>query len=362
MVILKLKDGSLSSVPLERLSGPDQDFVRKMENSGAAATAPTTVSGQLTWPSAITVSPRSMIVTEGVQDAAGRAHHYETGNFHFVSNAPLAALVMRDVAADFELMRAFLSQVQWGWEPRPANGKNFKVFFTETQEDFFGLGGVDNSFGGIKGDYIFFKFQTLGLEKLGGRYTYNPRNRSEGDVVGLTLRLLLGEMRYLLYPWANIGLEEVLGKLAYRKDGIRFADLNSPLKKTVEDYAALGVFPDSERMLVMLRTYKLDGSGVLLHRRQRYFDSLLLCYYFGFLEGDGKGTSLHGYFQGIAKEATAYRTSILSAGKVPRPRTSGTWDAWALEHMDKLLAGRDDAQLKAEMLGAYATIGVKFPK
>ena len=357
-IILKLQDGTLSSVPLEKLSAADQDYVKKMES----VELPTAL-GPLAWPQAISVSPASMTVTEGEQNEPLRSFTYETGNFQFVSNAPLSKTIIRNVAADFELVRSFFGQVPWGWEPRPKNGKFFKVKFTETNEDYYAVGGGENSSAGMKDDYIFFRLNSMGIERVGGRYSFDPKRRTEGEVVAMTLRLLMGEVRYYLHPWGYMGMGDILRKVAYRKDSLRFVDLTSSLKEVVKEYAEVGVIPDSERMLAFLHTYRLEsGPDVLLHRRQRYFDSTLLCYFFGFLDGDGKGTAFHQYQQDIAKEATAYRVSILSDDKKPRPRKTGTWDDWALEHLDKLLAGRDDVQLKKQIVDAYAAIGVKFLK
>jgi len=166
-----------------------------------------------------------------------------------------------------------------------------------------------------------------------------------------------------MHSWAIGGLETILRTVAYRKDSLRFSDLTSSLKSVISDYAGHGVIPDSERMLKYLHTYRTpSGPDVLLHRRQRFFDGMLLCYFFGFLDGDKKGGALHEYFRGISEEALAYRASVLSGGKVPRPRATGTWEDWAAQYLDKLLAGRDDAQLKAEILAAYAAIGIKFPQ
>lgn len=356
-VILKLQDGTLSAVPLVRLSVADQEYVKK---AGSVA-VPTAVSGPLTWPTAISVSPTAMTVTEGVQDAAAREYHYETGNFHFVSNAPLSKAIVRDVAADFELVRSFIGQMPWGWEPRPQDGKFFKVKFTETNAEFYAAGGSENSSAGMKDDYIFFKLSSMGIEKVGGRYTLDPKRRTEGEVVGMTLRLLFGEMRYYTPPWAMMGLERVLRKVAYREDTLKFTDLTSALKDEVKTNADMGVILDSERMLKCLRTVQTErGPDVLLYRRQNYFDAMLLCYFFGFLDGDGKGGALHEYYQGMAEEAMAYRRARLEGARPPR--TTGTWVNWAQDHLDRFLAGRDDTQLKAEILAAYAAIGIKLSK
>jgi hypothetical protein len=87
-------------------------------------------------------------------------------------------------------------------------------------------------------------------------------------------------------------------------------------------------------------------------RRQYYFDGLLLVYYFGFLDGDGKGTRLHQYYQRIAQESLAARTP----GAAPPVNTA----ARAQELIETIVAGRTDAQLHDDLVARFRAIGVKI--
>ena len=203
-VVLRLENGAQTTVPLAVLSKPDQLFIQQQKPlSGAVpsavpAAAPIAPSTRpMTWPALVTVDPKALNIVTGKQDAAHRQFQYESGSFEFTSNAPLAGSVIKDMALDFELIRTLFDQLPWGWQPKPKAGPYFRVFLTEEQEDFTALGGLANSTGGSKDDYIYKKLSSLGLVRVGQRYAFDAMKKEEGDVLGLTFRLVMGEMRSL---------------------------------------------------------------------------------------------------------------------------------------------------------------------
>ena len=360
-VVLETADGKMSVVPLANLSAADKAFADQQSKAAPSLTA----NQPLAWPPGVRVNPKDMAIVIGEQNATERKFHYQSGSFQFIANAALSPAVMRDVAADFELARALVAQLPWGWQPRPLKGNHFLIYLTETEEDFIALGGSDNSAAGTKDDYAFVKFTTLGLEKVGNKYAYDSRKKREGEVVGVTMRLLMGEMRYLAYPWALQGFEELLRTVAYHKDGFHFVDLQSELKSRIDEQAKIGVELDSERLLKYLRTPRGESRGdVVMIRRQNYFDGMLLNYFFGFLDGDGLGTNMHAYYRAVSQEALGWRKFKDSDGKSQRPRpiNQESYPEWALDHLNKLLAGRTDAQLKSEIVTKFRAINVKFQK
>lgn len=337
-----------------------------------ALTFPTFAIGQLktapgnaaaTWPAVITINPKALNILEGRQEPDKRQFHYRSGSFQFVAYAPLTGTVMKEVATDFELMEALFDQMPWGWQPKPKEGAHFRVFLTETMDDFIALGGNDSSSGGSKDDYIFTKFSSLGLKKVGPRYAFDAREKNEGDIIGLTFRQLMGEMRSLTYPWAALGMEELTRKVAYHRGTLRFTNLEKPLKERIAEQMKLGVKVEADQLITALHTPWKDLRGdVVALRRQNYLNGLLLVYYFGFLEGDGRGIPFHDYFRAIAKESLAWRAFRDSEGKSirPRPQDSGSYPEWALIHQNALLRGRSDAQLRAELVAAFRRINVKL--
>jgi hypothetical protein len=123
-VVIQLADGTRSSVPVTALSRADQEYLRTLE-AGKPAADPVrpAAAGALTWPrEVVAADPKSIVVTEGLQDKTRRRFHYETESFEFISTAPLAGSVMGEVAADFILtLKYFLIQPGTGHRvPRAA--------------------------------------------------------------------------------------------------------------------------------------------------------------------------------------------------------------------------------------------------
>lgn len=353
-VTLRLENGKEASIPLAVLSKADQLYIQQQRarpaTPGASPLIPT--GKPLTWPGVVSVDSKALNIVVGKQDPAARQFEYESGSFQFTANAPLSASVMRDVAIDFELAQALFNQLPWGWQPKPKKGTHFRVFITETPEDFAAVGGQPRTIGGSKDDYIFEKMSALGLQKVGQRYAFDYKIKKEGDVLGLTYRLLAGDMRPYTLPWSELGFEELIRHVAYHSGTLRFNGLEPFLKGQIEARARQEVKPEVKRLLAYLRLPRAEertNDQTLLH--EHYFDGLLLVYFFGFLDDDGKGTHLHQYYQRIAQEALAARDGTPPAVK-PSDR--------AQQLMDILTAGRSDEQLHDELMAKYRAIGIKL--
>ncbi len=362
---LRLENGAVSKVALSRLSADDQIFAKQAAtNPIMAATVPAAAkvpAVPLVWPSVVVVNPKALDIAVGKQNAVSREYQYNSGSFLYIAKAPLTGTVMKDVAVDFELAWQFMAQLPWGWQPRPKDGGTFKVYLTETLQDFIDLGGNDTSGGGSKDDYVFTKFSELGLKKVGPRYAFDAREKNEGSVMGLTIRLLIGDMRSLLEPWSSIGLEEFTRKVAYHKGTIKLSRLETSLKAAIAGESRTK--PDLKRMMEYLHMPLKEQRGdVKQIRVENYFDGMMLVYYFGFLDGDGKGARLHQYYRAAAQESLAWREFRETNGKTPRPRPAGvgSYPEWAAELMKIVLAGRSDPQIAAEMVAKFKAMGIKI--
>jgi hypothetical protein len=362
MVVLLLENGTQTQVPMGTLAGSDQIYLQTMHGAAEPGKPGVTPAVALTWPSAVTVDPKSLVIVQGEQDEAGRNYHYQCGPFEFIAKAPLAGTVMKEVGADFELTRSVFAALPWGWHPKPPQGPFFKIYLTETDEDFILLGGIEGSAAGSQDDYAFVKFSAIGLKKVGAKYAYDARQRVEGQVVGMTTRLLIGDMRNLLQPWAALGMEKLLRTVAYHNGSISFTGLASRLKAEVKNDLASGAKLDLKGLVEMVRSpWSEQRNNARQLRVQNYLNSVLLVYYFGFLEGQGAG--LHQYFRDVSEEAMAWREYRETGGKSGRPQYRGkTSEEIALIFLDKLLAGRDDVKLAADLAAGFGGMGIKFEK
>lgn len=353
-VVVKLSNGAQSTIPISNLSKPDQDFIKNWQSrpSETAAAAPRKSSSDpsrsMTWPAGvITVDTKSISVTVGKQDPAGRQFHYQSGTFEFITTAPLAGSVMSEVASDFELIKTAFSRLPWAWEPQPKEGKFFQIYLTETDDDYIAMGGDDRSSAMSNNGKTFIKFKALGLKKVGARYQYDARQKEPGRVASMTTRVMCSDMRTRMSPWSASGLESFMRYIAYQDNGtIKFTDLDGVLKKELKVQAGYGVDPNVQRMLAHMRESwdNRDTANVAKKLLERRLDAMLLIYHFGYLDGDGTGAGLHRYFDKV------FSQDNLSSADL------------AKQLLEELIAGRSDSQLGQEMVTKFDGIGIKLSR
>jgi hypothetical protein len=359
-VVLLLENGTKSTVNLRALSAADQDYVKKLSAGGKPASsgaAAASVPGALTWPEgSLELDPKTIAVVEGVQDAKVRKYHYQCGMFEFISSAPLAKSVMSEVAADFLLTHKAVTMMSWGWEPKPKEGTHFKIMLAETKDDYVNLfGGNDVTVSTMVNGDSLIMFSALGLKKVGARYQYDARQKDPGGVTFITIYGMLYEIRGWLSPWTRYAYPYILSRYAYQDNGsIKFQGLESAFKKyykqQTEEYK---LQPDLARMLKTLRARDSDvRTDARILNQQLHLDSAMLGYYFGYLDGDGSGKALHEY----------YRNVMIRARKSTATIEPGMEKASPEEMLSKLIGGRTDEQLGAEMTEKFRTVGVKFGK
>lgn len=355
-MVIQLENGNKSTVHLGTLSKADQDYVASAQKTERQSTA-SQVASDGTWPiEPMSINPKTIEVTEGLQDSAGRQYHYESGIFEFISSAPLAKSVMSEVAADFLLTEIVTRKMPWGWEPRPIEGTKFQILLAETKDDYVKLfGGNDTTISTVVNGKSLIMFSALGLKKVGPRYQYDFRQKDPGGVTSITAYGMFADSRGMMTPWTRYAYPSILQRFAYQDNGtVRFTELNSALKKYVKLYTEeYKMELDLERLLKNMRA--LNGevrTEIREINQQLNFDTALLGYYFGFLDGDGSGRGLHHY----------YRQVLIRAGKVKGPAAPGLENASPADLLNTLFKGRTDIQIKAEIIEKFSKLGVRFKK
>lgn len=367
-VVLQLESNASVTVPVARFSAADQTYVKDWAKSSGKPD-PTVAAMTLAWPESVSVDAKKLEIVNGEQNAGARKYVYSSGSFQFTANAPLTSAVMRDIAGDFELVKELFVKLPWGWQPKPeGGGPLFLANLSETEKDFVATGGSDNSSGWSKDGIIFTKFSTLGLKKVGERYARDAKLDRDGEMIGLISRLIMGEMRDFTLPWSGSGFETFLESIAYRSGTFQLAKPERGLKELIAKRGQSGLAPDAEAMVKLLRlTRAQDRSREVLDiRRQNYFYGGLLVYYFGYMDGDGKGTRLHKYYQAMARDATAWRaySEARKAGTSPLPPspfTKGqTYADKAAQLNEIVIDGRTDEKLKEEIVTKFKALGIKM--
>jgi hypothetical protein len=88
-------------------------------------------------------------------------------------------------------------------------------------------------------------------------------------------------------------------------------------------------------------------------------DGMLLVYFFGYLDDDGKGTRFHRYFRTLAQEALT-RRAYNESGRKGTPPPAGTYAERAAELNKIVLADRTDAQLREQIITKFKGVGIKL--
>lgn len=345
-VVLLLENGARTSVAVSTLSKADQEWLQNQPDAPPKTSGSRPIA-ELKWPAEpVTVDPKSLKITLGKQDAAARQYHYQTDAFEFIATAPLAGSVIAEVASDFEVIRESFRRMPWGWEAKPPPGELFTIYLLETTADYLAMGGDDRSSATSSNGKTFIKFSALGLKPVGAKYQYDARRKEPGRVAGITARVVFRNAYARMAPWALNSLESSMRYVNYQSNGsIKFTSLESDLKKMVTRFESCA--PSVTRMLKYLRdTWTTrDRADVTQFLLERSFDSQLLLYYFGYLDGDGSGAGIHRYFRGVFDEEA---------------RKGKTSEQRAAELLQELLAGRSDEQLKADMVAKFAGLGLKL--
>ena len=366
-VILELENGTTSLVPLAKFSSPDQTYVVDWAKQHAKAD-PLVAARPLVWPPSVEVNVADLQIKPGVQDKSARNYVYLSGSFQFTSNAPLTGTLMRDIARDFELVNTLFKSLPWGWQPRPSDGNDhFMAALYETEKDYIAAGGDDSSSGWSKDNLIFTKFSTLGLKKVGERYMRDPAKVDhQKEMIGLITRLVMADMRKLASPWAAYGIEHFLEEAAYHNGTFQFTKAKAGMKALIDKRAQFNTRADADSMLKLLKMPWSEDRGhdIVEIRRQNYLNGALLVYYFGFLDGDGKGTRLHRYYQKMAQDSMAWRRyeEARKAGDrtVVNPRPNTAFSDWAMSFNEIVVEGRSDAKLKEEIVAKFKSVGIKM--
>lgn len=378
---IKTEAGGVIKVAMSRLSAVDQKYIRTWMSDNnrlpempiAVVTTETRTTGgpanansanvSLVWPTIVQIDTKNLVIETGEQLPAQRRFVYRCGPFQFTSQAPLADSVMRDVASDFELTYNLFKTLPWGWVPIPPNNDNY--YFAElyeTQEDYIAAGGGDNSSGFSKGNLFATKFATLGLKKVGGKYAQDAKQKDNGAIISLISRLVMADMRNYCSAWSCMGIEEMLEHAVYRGGTFDFTRTEQQIKERISNVTKRDtVKTDVPRMVKFFRSswddYRSDAVDI---RRQNYLDGMLLVYFFGYLDGDGKGTKLHEYYRAASQEAMGWQKYRETRAEADRPSGNGNFKEFSERLMQTLAAGRSDEELIRQITDKYRGIGIKL--
>lgn len=306
VVNLKMRDGTVAAVPLDKLSQADQLWVKQHEVTAASRPAlGSSASAAKDWPKStgLEEAPKAIVVME---DAAAKNYVYRTSNFEFRCDSRLGADVVREFGRIFEGTLEVNKQLPLLLKPKPEEGRELFVaqLFTN-QDDYFKAGAIPGSAGVYMGgkQSIFVPIQSLGVKIVGKRVALEPQADNTTLIHEITHQMMnhwLGR----LPTWYVEGSAEYVAAQKYRMGHFSLTNPGGNVRKYLNDHK--GVWDKKFTMWHVHHLMQIDsnawagalGSGPTIAMRN-YASATILAYYFYHVDGKGDAANIIAWLRAI---------------------------------------------------------------
>jgi hypothetical protein len=381
---LKLKNGTVATLPLARLSEADQKHIadwRKLQPI------------KVVMPDVVGVDTNQIKVEIVKEDDDAREFIYRTQHFEFDSQGKLAGSLMKEVGRDFEATYELLGALPWDIQPRPPGTDYFNASLFRNRSEYAKGGGPANSAGVYMASRRRFlvPFDSLGLREVGSAYRKDEDFDTHTVVHELTHQMMHFWLPFLP-QWVVEGTAEYCGNLPLRVGRFRVSNAKGGLRDYIDFLKRRtmeGVpqpYPLEELFDITNEKWNriLSGDPRMSHRL--YFTSYLLVYYFMHLDGKGDGERFVRFMRAtgeVKKLAEDYDKAIEEFKKNPQVKVhaDGSFsfpsnlhppdmpkellspqarDEVAQKNIGILLDGRNETQLMKEVRSGFQKLGIRF--
>jgi hypothetical protein len=327
-VKIRTANGSIFTVPLERLSPEDQSFAKNQtpappDSAAAASPAP---AASATWPRTVSLEDKP-VVTVVKEDAGTREFIYRSPHYEFQCDSKLGANVVREFGRLFEATFLINNLLPLDLKPQPEPLREFFLarLFTE-KSDYMKEGGVEGSAGiysrGKKA--LMVPLSSLGVKMVGSRVSLENGNDQDNVVlIHEITHQMMNHWLNKLPTWYVEGAAEYVSMLEYNSNG-RFSliGLNRHLQNFARRRNQSGggksfTMIDLEELMTIegARWSAALGSGG--SASANYGSAGLLTYYFYHLDGKGDAANVMAYLRQVQnakteeEEQAAVKTHLL---------------------------------------------------
>lgn len=304
-VNLKMRNGTVAAVPLDKLSQADQDWVKE---HGTTATRPALGSTSTTakaWPKStgLEEAPKATVVKE---DAAAKEYIYRTANFEFRCDSRLGADVVREFGRIFEGTLEINNQLPLDLKPKPEEGRELFVaqLFTN-KDDYFKAGAIPGSAGVYMGgkQSIFVPIQSLGVKIVGKRLALEPQAENTTLIHEITHQMMnhwLGRLPI----WFVEGSAEYVAAQKYHMGRFSLTNPGANVRKYLNDHK--GVWDKKFTMWHIYQLMHIDSAawsgaigGGTGNAMRNYASATILAYYFYHVDGKGDAANIIAWLRAI---------------------------------------------------------------
>lgn len=305
-VQLRLENGTLSTVPIERLSPPDRQYVADIPKQDPAS------ASAMPWPADVALKGMPEVKTVK-EDAEGGEFIYETDHYEFRCDAKLGASLVREFARLFEATYLLNRQLPLNLEPQPESGrKKFLALLFKEKQDYYDAGAIPGSAGVYMGGQqcLMVPMESLGVRQVGKRFSLD-RDADNTTLIHEITHQMMHHWIPKLPTWYIEGSAEYVAAAKYRQG--RFS-LNRMGDNVVQYLKAnKGVWDKKWTMWHVNHLMQIDGeywsSAIGADKEvsiRNYASSAILTFYFYHLDDTGEGKHIINYLKDI-KSGTLQR-------------------------------------------------------
>jgi hypothetical protein len=307
-VQLRLENGTVSTVPFDRLSPEDRQYLSKQPKSDPAAT-PTTPSTPSTpsaaWPSDVALKgvPEVTTVKEDVE--AGE-FIYQTEHYEFRCDAKLGASVVREFARLFEATHLVNHELPLNLSPKPESGQEkFLALLFKDKQDYYNAGAIPGSAGVYMGGKkcLMVPMESLGVRQVGKRFSLD-RDSDNTTLIHEITHQMMNHWIPNLPTWYVEGSAEYVAAAKYRQGRFAFTRMGDNVVAYLRENK--GVWDKKWTMWHLHHLMQIDGeawSGAIGSDKtvsmRNYASSAILTFYFYHLDDAGDGKNLVNYLKDI---------------------------------------------------------------
>jgi len=337
--VRRIADGREFSIPIERLSETDQQFIEAQRDEPAAAEEEPFEG--LEWPRRVGL-PENYDVEVIREDNDAEDYVYRTPNFEFRSNVKLARKVVREFGEIFEATYAAMQAFPLRWNLRP-EGDHFITQLYRTKAGYYEAGGIVNSGGVYRGSErrILVPVTSLGVEKSSTGFTLDD-SEDHATLIHEITHQVHHDWLSSLPVWVIEGMAVYMESVPYDDGEFRFdkRELEAFLRNEGigEEYH---IVAPSELMTISPREWNAKFAGDNLTLARYYNSAFLLMNYFLHLDGDGDGRRIHRYVRAIeAGQAEAEARQLLLEGRSDEDLFEDVQRAYKREDLDLTALGQ----------------------
>ncbi|MCB1204468.1 MAG: hypothetical protein KDN18_09430 [Verrucomicrobiae bacterium] len=347
-VRLRLANGTIATVPLERLSKEDAAFVKAQATATASGTG-TNPPASKEWPRSIDIgaTPDPETVTE---DPEKKEFVYRSGHYEFHCDSKLTSTVVREFSRIFEATYLLNCSLPLDLKPMPEDdGQEFFVarLYT-TREDYLANGGLEGS-GGVyqrSKKSLAVPLGSLGVKIQGSRVLLENSGNDDDNktLIHEITHQMMNHWLPKLRTWYVEGSAEAVEMIEYDRGKFNLASRKSRLEDYVDrgggDGKNFRMLDPGELFGLDSRTWAAALTSIRGQATQNYHSAGLMAYYFYYLDGDGDGANLIAYLRELENVEREFKTAETAAFE---------------KH---LLRGRTNDQLKEDLTKAFRGEGI----